>query len=88
MGEKLQKTQRILLILGCIFVMLLGILLLFYLWSAVAISGTCGFMEKIKEEDRVVLNEIDASEEFTAILNRCLYSADNSITSESERKMN
>ena len=62
----------------------MGILLLYYLWAVVAISGTCGFVNKIADEDRMVLDEIEASVDFKNIINECFYKIDSREKSEND----
>lgn len=75
-GEKLATAMRALLFICCLLLMVVGIALLYYLWSTVMISGTCGVIREIREDNREVLDEINASTDFRNIMNECFFIAD------------
>lgn len=75
-GEKLASALRGLLVVCCLLLLVVGLALLYYLWGTVALSGTCGLTREIMNENKEVLNEIDASPEFRDVLNKCFYRVD------------
>lgn len=76
LGNKSVTILRALLALCCLILLIIGLALLYYLWGDVVLSGSCGFMREIMNENRDVLNEVDASDDLRNIMNECFFRND------------
>lgn len=81
MGEKAATAFRAILILCIILAMIIALALLWYLWGMVAISGSCGFIREVLDENKNAMDSINASDDFKRIMNECFYRVDSTQVS-------
>lgn len=71
-GNKVKVVFKIFLIIGCLLLLIVGIAMLYYLWSIASLSATCGFIRELNRDEFRVLDEVKASDNIKKLINTCI----------------